>query len=103
MRIRFAQEYGGQKLHIVEDFGNGEVGFRALCGRMPVKRGSWRLTFNFPMGYCCGNCRRVLESYKRAEAAPEENAQSDLEYARRVVSSMHALQKEIDGILEAQQ
>lgn len=72
MIIRFAQEYGGQKLHIVEDFGYGRVGQRALCGRTPARRGYWRLTFNFPMGHCCGNCRRVLESYEKTECAPEE-------------------------------
>lgn len=97
MRIRFAQEYGGQKLHVVEDFGDGRVWFRALCGRTPAKRGYWRLTINLPAGRCCGNCRRILENYERVE-----DAQSALEYARRVVHSVHALQEEIDGILEAQ-
>ncbi len=58
--FRYAQENGGQKLHLVEDFGGGEVALRALCGRKPVKRGMWRMTINVPLANACHNCLRVF-------------------------------------------
>ena len=57
---RYAQEYGGQKLHLVEDFGNGQVAYRALCGRNPQKRGTWRMTINVPLAHACYNCIRAF-------------------------------------------
>ena len=53
--IRFAQERGGQKLHIVPVVGD-DVGHVAFCGR---HTDHWRATFNLPMGYACKNCARV--------------------------------------------
>jgi hypothetical protein len=55
----WAQEYGGQKLHLVEDFGHGRVADKALCGRRPKKRGRWRMTINVPLGKGCLRCLAV--------------------------------------------
>jgi len=57
---RYAQEYGGQKLHLVQDFGDGEVAYRAVCGRNPGKRGTWRMTINVPLANACKNCVRLF-------------------------------------------
>lgn len=56
---RYAQEYGGQKLHLVEDFGHGKVAFRALCGRTPNRRGAWRMTINVSLGEACKKCLKM--------------------------------------------
>jgi hypothetical protein len=56
--MRYAQEYGGQQLHLVHEV-DGLVDFRALCGRSPVKRGHWRMTINVPLRHACRNCLRV--------------------------------------------
>ena len=61
MNYRYAQEYGGQKLHLVEDCGNGRFATLALCGRQPSKRGSWRMTINVPMGYACKKCVKIAK------------------------------------------
>ena len=59
MFARYAQEYGGQKLHIVEADANTQtLSSEAICGRNCNKRGNWRMTINMPLGNCCGNCRR---------------------------------------------
>ena len=58
--FRYAQEYGGQKLHLVEEANSEEVAFKALCGRNPNKRGTWRMTINVPLGNACRNCLRVF-------------------------------------------
>ena len=59
MFARFAQEKGGQKLHIVEADANTQtVARRAICGRDCSKSGNWRMTINMPLGNSCGNCRR---------------------------------------------
>jgi len=57
---RYAQEYGSQRLHLVEDLGHGEVAYRALCGRNPSKRGNWRMTINVPLGNACRSCSRIF-------------------------------------------
>lgn len=53
----YAQEKGGQKLHLVEKFADGAVLLRAVCGRRPSN--GWRMTINVPLGHMCGNCRRL--------------------------------------------
>lgn len=53
--VRYAQEKGGQKLHIVASFADGSVSTEALCG----KKAQWRKTFNVPLAHCCKNCNRV--------------------------------------------
>jgi len=53
---RYAQERGGQKLHLVEEFGGGRVSDIALCGRQPKTRGSWRMTINVPLAHACRRC-----------------------------------------------
>lgn len=58
--FRYAQEYGGQKLHLVQDFGHGEVAFRAICGRNPSRRGNWRMTINVPLAHACHNCVKIF-------------------------------------------
>ena len=55
----YAQEFGGQKLHVVEKFADGCVANRALCGRSPISRGAWRMTINVPMKRACKRCVRV--------------------------------------------
>lgn len=63
MRLfRYAQEYGGQKLHLVEEMNSQEVAFRALCGRNPSKRGTWRMTINVPLGNACKNCTKCFKA-----------------------------------------
>lgn len=59
--ILYAQERRGQRLHIVEDFGERGVSRRAPCGRAA----DWRLTINVPMGMCCKTCSR-----REAKARP---------------------------------
>jgi len=60
MFARFAQEYGGQKLHIVEaDANDKTVSARAICGRDCSKRGNWRMTINMPLASLCRNCGRI--------------------------------------------
>ena len=62
MIARFAQEYGGQKLHIVEaDANTKTVLTRAICGRDCSKRGNWRYSINISLGELCGNCRRFAK------------------------------------------
>jgi len=59
MFARYAQEFGGQKLHIVKaDANTKTVSSRSICGRDCSKRGNWRMTINWPLGNCCGNCKR---------------------------------------------
>lgn len=65
--IRFAQEYGGQKLHLV-GIVDGGVAWTALCGRQPEKRGHWRMTINLPLGHACKRCWKI---------ATKEVAESD--------------------------
>jgi len=68
MNLRYAQEYGGQKLHLVEAHTDGSVSYRALCGRRPRQRGTWRMTINCPLGNACKKCLKV--SKKLMEKAP---------------------------------
>lgn len=57
---RYAQEYGGQKLHLVKELNAKEVDSTALCGRSPIKRGNWRMTINVPLGNACKNCLKAF-------------------------------------------
>lgn len=68
MFARFAQEYGGQKLHVVEANPNTKnVSSRAICGRDCGKRGNWRMTINATLGELCGNCRRFARDVEIIE------------------------------------
>lgn len=68
MFARFAQEYGGQKLHIVEaDANTKTVSSRAICGRNCDKRGSWRMTINMPLANLCKNCGRIAQDVRIVE------------------------------------
>ena len=55
--LRYAQEKGGQKLHLVYELGEDSVSSKALCGKTPS---NWRMTINVPLGHACRNCLRVL-------------------------------------------
>ena len=50
---RYAQEFGGQRLHLVEEYAREEVSTRAICGRNCYKRGNWRMTINMPLAALC--------------------------------------------------
>ena len=68
MFARFAQEYGGQRLHIVEADANSKtVSNRAICGRNCLKRGGWRMTINMPLANLCKNCNRVAYNVRIVE------------------------------------
>lgn len=68
MFARFAQEYGGQKLHIVEaDANDKTVSSRAICGRTCNKRGNWRMSINVPLASLCRNCSRVAYNVRIVE------------------------------------
>ena len=63
MFARFAQEYGGQKLHIVQaDANTNIVSSRAICGRDCSKRRNWRYSINISLGELCGNCKRFARN-----------------------------------------
>lgn len=64
--LRYAQEYGGQRLHLVEAHTGGRVSSRALCGRRPDKRGTWRMTINVPLGNACKKCLKVADQSREA-------------------------------------
>ena len=64
MNLRYAREYDGQKLHLVEAHTDGTVSYRALCGRKPRKRGTWRMTINCPLGHACHKCLKVADSLR---------------------------------------
>ncbi len=66
MYLRYAQEYGGQRLHLVEEHTDGSVSYRSLCGRKPAKRGSWRMTINCPLGNACKKCLKVADRAREA-------------------------------------
>jgi len=63
---RYAQEKGGQQLHLVEEFGGGQVANVAVCGRTPKTR--WRMTINVPLGQACKTCRKRLSRIRWAIA-----------------------------------
>ncbi len=68
MFARYAQEYGGQKLHIVEaDANDKSMSNRAICGRGCDKRGVWRITCNMPLGNLCGSCNRIAHNVRIVE------------------------------------
>ncbi len=60
----YAQEKGGQRLHIVPVVSGG-VSNTALCGKH-VHR--WRMTINMPLANACHNCVRIdnQRGYQRA-------------------------------------
>lgn len=60
MNTTYAQEKGGQKLHIV--FTNGEVVSQPLCGK---KVNGYRMTINVPCANCCKNCLRLWNNENR--------------------------------------
>ena len=64
MYLRYAQEYGGQKLHLVEVHTDGSVSREALCGRLCSKRGIWRMTINCSLGEACKKCLKVANRLK---------------------------------------
>jgi len=64
MNLRYAQEYGGQRLHLVEAHTDGSVSYRALCGRRPRKRRTWRMTINCPLGNACKKCLKAADRLK---------------------------------------
>ena len=66
MNLRYAQEYGGQRLHLVEAHTDDSVSYRALCGRRPRTRGNWRMTINCPLGNACKKCISVADRLKEA-------------------------------------
>ena len=57
--MRYVQEYAGQKLHLVSELPDGSVFNTALCGRVCMKRGNWRISINVPMGMACKNCLKI--------------------------------------------
>jgi hypothetical protein len=63
--MRYAQESGGQRLHLVAEtdpqLTGSIVAFRALCGREPRKRGRWMRTYNVPLGMACRRCGDALD------------------------------------------
>ena len=61
MNLRYAQEFGGQRLHLVEAHTDGSVSLQSLCGRRPAKRGTWRMTINCPLGHACRKCLKVAD------------------------------------------
>lgn len=68
MFARFAQEYGGQRLHIVEaDANTRTMKRRAICGRDCSRRGGWRMTINMPLANLCGNCSRFAKDVRIIE------------------------------------
>ncbi len=62
--MRYAQEYIGQRLHLVEEYPENSVSTRALCGRDCLKRGSWRLTSNVPWGNGCKTCIKLAKLHQ---------------------------------------
>lgn len=66
--MRYVQEYAGQKLHLASEFPDGSVMNTALCGRVCMKRGNWRLSINVPMGMACKSCLKVAA--QRAKPLP---------------------------------
>lgn len=61
----FAQEKGGQKLHLVYELPTGGVS-QPICGRI-VDR--YRMTINLPLGNACKNCMRRIKSKNFNEKA----------------------------------
>lgn len=59
--MRYAQEYHGQRLHLVTEYPENSVSTRALCGRDCSKRGNWRLTSNVSWGNACKTCIRLAQ------------------------------------------
>lgn len=55
--MTYAQEKKGQRLHLVYNLPNGLT--QPVCGRTVS---GYRMTINIPMGSCCKNCRRRINS-----------------------------------------
>lgn len=66
--MRYAQELRGQRLHLVRetdpDLTGRYVERRALCGRIPDRRGDWGMTINVPLANACKSCCRVLAAIR---------------------------------------
>ncbi len=64
IKCTYAQEKGGQKLHIVPVVSGG-VSNTALCGKHVAH---WRMTINVPLAHACQNCVRIdrKRGYQRA-------------------------------------
>lgn len=72
--MRYLQVKVGQKLHLVYEAGEGRPGKELikkgylsfpLCGRKLDNyhyQNGFRMTINWPMGYCCKNCLRVYNA-----------------------------------------
>lgn len=61
-RYTYAQEYKGQKLHLVQEITQQDVSQVALCGRNCCQRGNWRMTINMPLANACKRCLQVFEA-----------------------------------------
>ena len=59
---RYAQERGGQRLHLARMLPDGEVVLESECGRRPRR---WRMTINMALANACGSCWRVWEARHR--------------------------------------
>lgn len=73
----YMQIYGGQKLHLVYEPGEGRddssiirAGYLSapICGRGFRKGGGFRMTINLPLGKECKNCRRIANARHAANA-----------------------------------
>lgn len=63
MITRYAQEFPGQRAHLVAECGERKVAYRALCGRTPQRRGTWGWTCNVSFGHACRTCLRVATAH----------------------------------------
>ncbi len=68
--MRYAQNKGGQKLHLVCEPGEVYKGITVrkgfiglpLCGLKPTE---YRMTINVPLGHACKNCLRVFRAMEK--------------------------------------
>lgn len=56
--MKYAQQKGGQKLHLVYELPTGGV-TQPICGQ---KVNGYRMTINVPLGHACKKCRRRIDS-----------------------------------------
>lgn len=65
VKVRWAQEKGGQKLHLVPVISGDSVATTAFCGK---RVDQWRMTINMPLAHACKNCCRIDDKrgYQRA-------------------------------------
>jgi hypothetical protein len=55
--MRYGQEKGGQKLHLI--FESGESFSQPICGRIVE---NYRMTINAPLAHACKNCLRLSKN-----------------------------------------